>query len=76
MSTFWTFLFLCVICSAVCRIATAKIKTREEHRYGDDDVRTIQEIHRGMQRFEDRIDALETILMDRSRARGAYSEFE
>ena len=34
-----------------------------------DDTRLIQDVYRGLQKMEDRIDALETILLDRERSR-------
>ena len=44
-------------------------RPRKEQRQEADDTRIIQEIHNGLQRMEDRIDALETIIMDRSGSR-------
>ena len=76
MSTFWTFLFVCVICGTVCRVMASKVQAKEENRYGSDDTLMIQEIHRGLQRMEDRVEALETLLMDRVQRYPARSEFE
>ncbi|MDK1021384.1 MAG: hypothetical protein QGD90_07080 [Candidatus Hydrogenedentes bacterium] len=42
-----------------------RFKGRHNRRYDSDDARTMQEINRGLQRMEDRIEALETLLMDR-----------
>jgi hypothetical protein len=36
----------------------------------------MQEMNRGLQRMEDRIEALETLLMDSQKKRQAKSEFE
>ncbi len=38
---------------------------RRHRRHDSEDARTMQEINRGLQRMEDRIEALETLLMDR-----------
>lgn len=39
-----------------------------------EDVQLIQEIHHGLQRMEDRIGALETIVLEQERARGKAEE--
>ena len=72
------FLALCIICCTIVKIMARKVENRDETDYGDDDTRTIQEIHRGLQRMEDRIESLETILMDHPRARSerAHSDFD
>lgn len=44
-------------------------RPKKEERVEAEDTRTIQEIHNGLQRMEDRIDSLETIIMDRGRNR-------
>lgn len=75
MSWFWSFLFLCVICGTVCRVMVTKVQAKEENRYGNDDTLMIQEIHRGLQRMEERVEALETLLMDRVRHYPERSEF-
>ena len=76
MSTFWSFLFLCVVCGTVCRVMATKVQAKEKNRYGNDDTLMIQEIHRGLQRMEERVEALETLLMDRVRRYPVRSEFE
>lgn len=75
MSTFWSFLFLCVICATVCRVMATKVQAKEKNRYGNDDTLMIQEIHRGLQRMEERVEALETLLMDRVQRYPERSEF-
>ena len=75
MSWFWIFLFLCVICGTVCRVMVTKVQAKEENRYGNDDTLMIQEIHRGLQRMEERVEALETLLMDRVQRYPERSEF-
>lgn len=64
MNGFWVFLILCVICATVTRIVTVKVQHRENSRYNDDDTRITQEIHCGLTRMDERIEALETILME------------
>ena len=72
------FLALGIICCTIVKIMAKKVEHRDKTDYGDDDTRTIQEIHRGLQRMENRIEALETILMDRPRARSksAHNKFD
>ena len=72
------FLALCVICTTIYHVLAKKVQHRDETDYGDDDTRTIQEIHRGLQRMEDRIESLETILMDhpRARSKSAHNKFD
>lgn len=72
----WTFLSLCVVCGMVSRIMAAKVKRKESRGYGHEDTRLIQEIHRGLLRMEERVDALETLLMDRRAKERSYEGFE
>jgi len=51
---------------AIIKRAMRGGRPRKDQRQEGDDTRIIQEIHNGLQRMEDRIDALETIIMDRS----------
>lgn len=76
LSPIWTFLFFCVICATLCRIISVKVSAREAHGGGEEDTRMIQEIYRGLQRMEDRIEALETLLMDRAPYETARTKFE
>lgn len=38
---------------------------RQDARYGQDDTELIQEIHRGLARMEQRVETLETLLLDK-----------
>jgi phage shock protein B len=67
------FLVLCLIGCVIYLALEKKVKHRDKTDYGDDDTRTIQEIHRGLQRMEDRIESLETILMDHPRTRSHHA---
>ncbi len=71
---FWTFLILCVICATVCRILAIKVRRRDARGYGSEDTRLTQEIHRDLNRMQDRIESLETILMDRQDRSTYYDE--
>ena len=53
-----------------------RLKYRYRDRQESPDVGTMQEMNRGLQRMEDRIEALETLLMDVQKRRQAKSEFE
>ncbi len=55
---------LIVILIVILR-ALLRHKDPHKRRHDSDDARTMQEINRGLQRMEDRIEALETLLMDR-----------
>ncbi len=66
------FLIVVTICVTIVVLRALRLKYRHDRRYDADDARIMQEINRGMQRMEDRVEALETLLMDRperSRAR-------
>lgn len=64
------FLFVTIViiglAIAIVKRAMRGGRPKEERRREAEDTRIIQEIHNGLQRMEDRIDALETIIMDRS----------
>ena len=72
----WTFLAICVVCGTISKVAVAKVKSRDSRKYGSDDTRTMQEIHRNLLRMEERLEALETLIVDRPSRRYASSEFE
>lgn len=72
----WTFLSICVMCGMVSRIVAMKVKKKESRGYGEEDTRLIQEIHRGLQRMDQRVDALETLLMDRREQEPVHRKFE
>ncbi len=59
------FLVVLTICATIVVLRALRLKYRHDRRYDSDDTRTMQEINRGLQRMEDRIEALETLLMDR-----------
>lgn len=70
------FLVLCLIGCVIYLALEKKVKHRDKTDYSHQDTRTIQEIHRGLQRMEDRIESLETILMDHPRARSPLTHTE
>ena len=53
-----------------------RVRARDARGTGSSDTELIQEIHRGLQRMEDRVEALETIIIDRAHREPAHSEFE
>jgi phage shock protein B len=64
---------LSVVIGVFLLIALAILKgggsKKENKQMRSDEARTIQEIHRGLTRMEERIDALETLLLDRAGSR-------
>ena len=59
------FLIVLTICTTIVISHALRRKYRHDRRYDADDARIMQEINRGMQRMEDRVESLETLLMDR-----------
>ena len=55
---------ICVVCATISRVSCRRIRHRDEGEYNRDDTQMIQEIHRGLQRMDQRIEALETLMMD------------
>lgn len=73
---FWPFIFFCVACATICRVMAYRVRERDARGTGSTDTQLIQEIHRGLQRMEDRVEALETIIIDRAHHEPAHTEFE
>lgn len=76
MNTLWAFLFFCVLCFTVCRVISLRIHQRDHRLYDGNDASTMQDVHRGLQRMEDRVEALETLLIERSNKQMSRREFE
>lgn len=70
------FLVILAICATICILRALRLKYRHDKRYDSDDTRTMQEISRGLQRMDGRIEALETLLMDRPRGRRPQHDYE
>ncbi len=68
------FLVVLTICVTICILRALSNRNRRDSRYDTDDTRIMQEINRGMQRMEDRVEALETLLMDRSKHTRPYRD--
>ena len=66
-ATIWGFIFFCVGCATLCRLATLKVQARDARGTGATDIEMIQDIHRGLHQMEIRMESLETIIIDRSR---------
>lgn len=65
-----------VICATMVILRGLGSKYKHRDKEESPDVETMQEMNRGLQRMEDRIEALETLLMDSQKKRQARSEFE
>lgn len=68
MEDFWAFMTVLTICVTICAMRGLRLKYRRDDKKSEPDVREMQEMNRGLQRMEDRIEALETLLMDRPKA--------
>jgi len=73
-------IFMIPIVAIVCGTLTKIYRMKMEARYGmssgkgrgnlsPDDVRTLQELHKGFEKLSERVEALETILLDQARKR-------
>ena len=69
MDTFIVFGSITLIVMSVCftRVAMTKIRARERGGYNEDDTRTTQEIYLSLQKMEKRIEALETLLIEKEK---------
>ena len=67
----FVFLSVLTVCATLCVLRALRLKYRNAAPKDDFDTRTMQEINRGLQRMENRIDSLETLLMDQPRRRSA-----
>lgn len=68
MDDFWAFMMVFTICATICTMRALRVKYRRDDKKAEPDVREMQEMNRGLQRMENRIEALETLLMDRPKA--------
>ncbi len=72
----WAFLALCVICFTAIRILSIVMKRSDRRTSDPDEVRAMQELNRGLGRMEERIGALETLLIDRSSRKSVARDWE
>lgn len=70
------FLIVLTICLTMVLLRVIGSKYKHRDRQESPDIETMQAMNRGLQRMEDRIEALETLLMDVRKKRQAKSEFE
>lgn len=70
------FLIVLTICATMVLLRVLGSKYKHRDREESPDIETMQAMNRGLQRMEDRIEALETLLMDVHKKRQAKSEFE
>lgn len=59
-------IIICIVCGMIVKLAKIALNKRDRD-YNHDDTRTMQEIHRGLQRMERRIESLETLMMDETK---------
>lgn len=60
----FTFILLIIILGWVFRLIEKRIDRRDKRLFDVDETRLIQELHQGFSRLEDRVEALEAILME------------
>lgn len=70
------YLIVLTVCATLVLLRVLGSKYRHRDREESPDIETMQEMNRGLQRMEDRIEALETLLMEVNKRRQAKSEFE
>ena len=70
-----TFLIVAMICITVIVLRVMRHKFHHRDSTESPDIEVMQEINRGLQRMEDRIGALETLLFDQKRSK-SKSELE
>ncbi len=70
------FLIVFTVCFTMVLLRVIGSKYKHRDRSESPDIETMQEMNRGLQRMEDRIEALETLLMEVNKRRQAKSEFE
>jgi len=66
MSAFVFVLCLVAMVMAFVYLLAKQGMDKRDRRYGDEDTALTQELERGLRRMEDRIESLETLLMDRA----------
>jgi len=64
------------ICATILSLRMLRLKYRHRDRDESPDIETMQEMNRGLQRMDQRIESLETLLMDSQKSKQAKSEFE
>lgn len=72
----YTFVFLVVTVIVAGRVATTWMRRYDERRFSQEETETFQEVHRGLSRLDQRVEALETILMDRFGRAGSDGQQE
>ena len=76
MGFFWEYMGIVTICLTIVSLRGLRLKYRHRDREEGPDIGTMQEMNRGLQRMDQRIEALETLLMDSRKSKSAKSEFE
>jgi phage shock protein B len=69
------FLIVATICATIVILRVMRYKFRHRDTTETPDIEVMQEINRGLQRMEERIDSLETLLFDQKRSK-SKSELE
>jgi phage shock protein B len=71
---FFEFVLALIAMFMVFFILTARTVSRRDRRFAKDDTELIQELHQGLQRMAQRIETLETLLLDRAPEREARAD--
>ena len=66
---------LVIVCTTIVILRVMRYKYQHRDKTESPDIEVMQEINRGLQRMEQRIEALETLLFDQKRSK-SKSEFE
>jgi phage shock protein B len=69
------FLIVATICATIVILRIMRYKFRHRDTTESPDIEVMQEINRGLQRMEERIESLETLLFDQKRTK-SKSELE
>ena len=64
------------VCATIVALRILRLKYRYRDRTESPDIEVMQEMNRGLAKMDQRIEALETLLMDSQKRKQAKSEFE
>jgi phage shock protein B len=61
----WTYAFVIILVAMILSYQLRRHQLRDSERFNEEDTQSIQAIHKGLLKMEERIEALETILLDK-----------
>lgn len=64
MGSIFTFVLAIIVVAFAYKLALQWMSRRDQRQYDPDEARMIQELHHGFTRLEERIETLETILLE------------